>query len=183
MNFSILVSKDRRCIFCQFSTGWAFRFSQGRRCMLANRQNTMFMYLRKYKGVQMKWKVEIQIHSIECISVDTLACRNEWNIRFVCLLVKHQWRFQSLTWTICSLILNICFTFWKKWALNRLQIYLRSDCMGYQCHIWRNTLITNFWSYIIWVVFESCLPKPCTRTMFIIGETENASGDEVKIRG
>ena len=26
----------------------------------------------------MKWKVEIQIHWIECISVDTLACRNEW---------------------------------------------------------------------------------------------------------
>ena len=130
--------------FARFSTGWAFRFSQGRRCMLADRQNTMFMYSRSYEGVQMKWKVEIQIHWIECISVDTLACRNEWNMRFVCPLMKHQWRFQSLTWTICSLVLNICFTFSNKWAPNRLQIYLRSDCVGYQCHIWRNTLITIF---------------------------------------
>ena len=32
----------------------------------------------------------------------------------------------------------------EKGALNRLQIYLRSDCMGYQCHIWTNTLITKF---------------------------------------
>ena len=152
--------------------------------MLVDRQNTMFIYSRSSEGVQMKWKVEIQIHWIECISVDTLACRNEWNMRFVCPLVKHQWRFQSLTWTICSLVLNICFTFLTKWALNRLQLYLRSDCMGYQCHIWRNTLIGNFfWSYIIWVVFESYLPKPGTRTMFIIGETENASGDQAKIRG
>ena len=91
----------------------------------------------------MKWKVEIQIHWIECVSVDTIACRNEWNMQYVCPIVKHQWRFQSLTRTIFSLVLNICFIFWKKWALNRLQIYLRSDCMDYQCHIWRNTLITK----------------------------------------
>ena len=140
--------------FASFSAGWAFGLSQGRRCMLADRQNTMFIYSRSYEDVQMKWKVEIQIHWIECISVHTLACRNEWNMRYVCPLVKHQWRFQSLTGTICSLVLNISFTFWKKWSLNRLQIYHRSDCMGYQCHIWRNTLITTFFqSYIIWVVF------------------------------
>ena len=126
-----------------FSTGCAFRIAQGRRCMLADRQNTMFLYSRSYEGVQMKWKVEIQIHWIECISVDTLACKNEWNMRYVCPLVKHQRRFQSLMGTIWSLVLNICFTFWKKWSLNRLQIYLRSDCMGYQCHTWRNTLITT----------------------------------------
>ena len=126
-----------------FSTGCAFRIAQGRRCMLADRQNTMFLYSQSYEGVQMKWKVEIQIHWIECISVDTLACKNEWNMRYVCPLVKHQRRFQSLMGTIWSLVLNICFTFWKKWSLNRLQIYLRSDCMGYQCHTWRNTLITT----------------------------------------
>ena len=79
--------------FASFSTGWAFCFSQGRLCMLADRQNTMFMYSQSYEGVQMKWKVEIQIHWIECISVDTLACRNKWNMRFVCPLVKHQWLF------------------------------------------------------------------------------------------
>ena len=28
----------------------------------------------------MKWTVEIQIHWIECILFDTLACRNEWNM-------------------------------------------------------------------------------------------------------
>ena len=116
--------------FASFSTGWAFRLSQGRRCMLADRQNTIFLYSQSYEGVQMKWKVQIEIHWIEYISVDTLACRNEWNMRYVCPLVKHQWRFQSLTGTICGLVLNICFTFWKKWSLNRLQIYLRSDCMG-----------------------------------------------------
>ena len=126
-----------------FSTGWAFRSTEGRRCMLADRQKTMFMYSRSYKGVNVKWKVEIQINRIEYISVDTLACRNEWNMRCACPVVKHQWRFQSLTRTICSLVLNICVTFWKKWALDRLQIYLRSDCMGHQCHIWRNTLITK----------------------------------------
>ena len=129
--------------FASFSTGWAFRLSQGRRCMLADRQNTMFLYSRSYEGVQMKWKVEIQIHWIECISVDTLACRNEWNMRYVCPFVKHQWRVQSLMGMICSLVLNICFTFWKKWSPNRLQIYLRSDCMGYQCHTWRNTFNYN----------------------------------------
>ena len=125
--------------FASFCTGWAFRLSEGRRCMFADRQSTMFIYSRSYEGVQMKWKVEIQIHWIECISVDTLACRNEWNMRYSCLLVKHLWRLQSQTGTICSLVLNICFTFWKKWALNRLQKYIISDCMGYQCHIWRNT--------------------------------------------
>ena len=130
--------------FASFSTGCAFRLSQGRRCMLADRQNAMIIYSRRYEGVQMKRKVEIRIHWIECISFDTLAYRNEWNMRYVCPLVKHQWRFQSLTGTICSLVLNICFTFWETWSLNRLQIYLRSDCMGYQCHIWRNTLITTF---------------------------------------
>ena len=93
--------------FVSFSTGWAFRLSQGRRCMLADRQNTMFMYSKSYEGAQMKWKVEIQIHWIECVSVDTIACRNEWNMWYVCPLVKHQWRFQSLTRTICSLVLNI----------------------------------------------------------------------------
>ena len=129
--------------FVSFSTGWAFRLSQGRRCMLANRQSTTFIYSQSYEGVQMKWKVDLQIHWIECVSVDTIACRNEWIMRCVCPLVKHQWRFQSLTRTICSLVLNICFIFWKKWALNRLQIYLRSNCMDYQCHIWRNTLITK----------------------------------------
>ena len=102
LNWSILVSKDRRCIFASFSTGWAFRLSQGRRCMLADRQNTMSIYSRSYEDVQMKWNVEIQIHWIECISVDTLTCRNEWNMRYACPLVKHQWRFQSLTGTICS---------------------------------------------------------------------------------
>ena len=112
--------------------------------MYACRQtNTMFLYSRSYEGVQMKWNVEIQIHWIECISVGTLAWRNEWNMRYVCPLVKHQWRFQSLTAMICSLVLNICFTFWKKWSLNRLQIYLRSDCMGYQCHTWKSTFDYN----------------------------------------
>ena len=130
--------------FASFSTGWAFRLSLGRQCMLADRQNTIISYSRSYEGVQIKWKFEIQIHWIECISVDTLARRNEWNMRYVCPLVKHQWRFQSLTGTICSLVLNICFTFWKEWSLNRLHIYLRSDCMGYQCHTWKNTLITTF---------------------------------------
>ena len=120
--------------FASFSTGWAFHLSQGRRRMLEDRQITVILYSRSYEGVQMKWKFEI---------VDTLACRNEWNMRYVCPLVKHPWRFQSLTGTICSLVLNICFTFWKKWSPNRLQIHLRSDCMGYQCHIWRNTLITK----------------------------------------
>ena len=127
-----------------FSTGWAFRLSHVMRCMLADRQSTMFIYSRSYEGVQLKWKVEIEIHWIECISVDTLACRKEWNMRYVYPHVKHQWRSQSLTRTICNLVLNICFIFWKNWALNRLQIYLRSDCMGYQCHIWWNTLITFF---------------------------------------
>ena len=74
--------------FASFSTGWAFHLSQGRPCMLADIQNTMFLYSRNYEGVQMKWKVEIQIHWIECISVDTLGCRNEWNMRYVCPLVK-----------------------------------------------------------------------------------------------
>ena len=129
--------------FASFSTGWVFRLSQGRRRMLADRQNTVFLYSRSYEGVQMKWKVEIQIHWIGCISVDTLACRNEWNMRYVCALVKHQWRFQSLMGMICSLVLNICFTSWKKWSLNRLQIYLRSDCMGYQCHTWKNSFNYN----------------------------------------
>ena len=88
---SILVSKDRRCIFLPvISTGRVFRLSQGRRCMLADRRNTMFIYSRSYEGVQMKWKVEIQIHWIECISIDTLTCRNKWNMRYVCPLVKHQ---------------------------------------------------------------------------------------------
>ena len=129
--------------FASLATGWAFRLSQGRQCMLADRQNTMFLYSRSYEGVQMKWKDEIQIHWIECISVDTLVCRNEWNVRYVCPLVMHMWRFQSLTGTIYCLVLNICFTFWKKWSLNRFQIYLRSDCMGYQYHTWRNTVITT----------------------------------------
>ena len=105
-----------------FSTGWAFRLSLGRRCMLADRQNTMISYSRSYEGVQMKWKVEIQIHWIECISVDTLACRNEWNMR----------------------------------SLNRLHIYLRSDCMGYQCHTWKNTLIT-FFKATLSGLFSSCI--------------------------
>ena len=109
--------------------------------MLADRQRTILIYSQSYEGVQMKWKVQIQIYWVECVSVDTIACRNEWNMRYVCPLVKHQWRFQSLTRTICSLVLNICFIFWKKWALSRLQIYLRSDCMDYQYHIWRNILI------------------------------------------
>ena len=130
--------------FASFSTGWAFRLSQGRRCMLPDRQNTMFLYSRSYEGDQMKWKIEVQIHWIECISVDTLACRNDWNMGYVCPLVKHQWQFESPTGMICSLVLNICFTCWKKWSLNRLQIYLRSDCMGYHCHTRRNILITTF---------------------------------------
>ena len=92
--------------FVSFATGWVFRLSQGRRCMLADRQNTMFLYSRTYEGVQMKWKVEIQIHWIECISVDTLVCKNEWNKRYVCPLVKHLWRFQSLTGFANDLLLS-----------------------------------------------------------------------------
>ena len=172
--------------FANLSTGWAFRLSLGRRCMCADRQNTMLIYSRSYEGAQIKWKVETQIHWIEFISVDTLACRNEWNsMRYVCPLVKHQRRFQSLTRTICCLVLNICFTFWKKWALNRLQIYFRSDCMGYQCHIWRKTLITKFFlkSYIIWVVFDSYMPTPGTHTMLITGIIETQVGTRRNCEG
>ena len=168
MTWTVLYWFLRICVvfFASFSTEWAFRLSQGRRCMLADRQNTTFIYSQSYEGVQMKWKVEIQIHWIECISVDTLACRNKWNMRYVCPLVKHQWRFQSLTRTICSLVVNICFTFWKKWALYRLQIYLRSDCMGYQCHLWRNTLITKFFKATLSGLFSgrtcpSLAPTQC----------------------
>ena len=129
---------------------------------------TQCLYIHEvYEDVQMKWKVEIQIHWIELISVDTLACTNEWNMRYVCPLVKHQWRFQSLTGTICSLVLNICFTFWKKWLLNRLQIYLRSDCMGYQCHIWRSTLITTFFKATLSGLFSSRICPSLAPTQWI----------------
>ena len=52
LNCSISVSRNRRCIVnVSFSTGWAFRLSQGRCCMLGDRRNTMFIYSRSYEGV------------------------------------------------------------------------------------------------------------------------------------
>ena len=128
--------------FASFCTGWNAHPVYQRVGVCLQTDKAQCLYIHEVMRAS-KWKVEIQIHWIECISVDTLAYRNEWNMRYACLLVKHLWRFQSLTGTICSLVLNICFTFWKKWALNRLQKYLISDCMGYQCHIWRNTWIAK----------------------------------------
>ena len=44
LNCSILFLRIGVVFFASFSTGWAFRLSQGRHCMLADRQITMFIY-------------------------------------------------------------------------------------------------------------------------------------------
>ena len=175
-------------LFCQFSTRWAFRLSQGRRCMLADRQNTMLICLF----------IKLWGHSNEVKSWNTDSL--DWVFFSWYPNVQKRMKY-AICMSSCEARVAISVTNENDLQLSSKYLFYILETMSTESvailpsirlHGLRISRLEKYFNYKVFLklhylgCFESYMPKPGTHTMFIIGETErtsHASGDQAKIRG